>query len=235
MSNTTATLPHLLVKNTGEEKTEKSRIITEHTLRININDVPTLSITCTDSHLLYLILGALFSNHYAQSPEDESTTFSADRTEAWVTLMNAAPSANTALSTLPSHVWKDEWVFALTRKFAEGMPLHKETQGTHSCILAQGDTILFYTEDISRHNAVDKIIGYTLFNDIDRSQTILYSSGRVPYDMAEKVIRAGIPVLVSKSVPTKQAVELAKQYGLTLICRAHTDSFEVFAGEDNRA
>ena len=52
---------------------------------------------------------------------------------------------------------------------------------------------------------------------------MLYSSGRMPSDMAEKVIRAGIPIAVCKAVPTAEAVELAKKYRLTLICAARPD------------
>ncbi len=54
---------------------------------------------------------------------------------------------------------------------------------------------------------------------------MIYTTGRVSTDMVEKTVAAGIPVLVSKAVPTSKALELAKRYGLKLICKAWPDSF----------
>lgn len=94
--------------------------------------------------------------------------------------------------------------------FADGSPLHGITFATHSCILAQKDHILFSCEDIGRHNALDKVIGYALRHNIDLHQCMVYSSGRIPTDMTLKVIHAGIPILSSKASPTSEAIDLAK-------------------------
>lgn len=83
-------------------------------------------------------------------------------------------------------------------------------------------------EDIGRHNALDKCIGYALLEQLDLSECILFTTGRVPTDMVQKVIAAGIPVLASKAVPTDQAIELAKKYHLNLICRAWPDRMEIY-------
>ena len=126
--------------------------------------------------------------------------------------------------------WNEEWIFAMADKMADGMPLHSETWGTHSCFLSKEGEILFGCEDIGRHNALDKVIGYALRNRIALEKCLVYSSGRVPVDMLEKVIKSGIPVLASKAVPTKEAIELAKEYGLTLICSARRDRMRVYTG-----
>ena len=112
--------------------------------------------------------------------------------------------------------------------FADGSPLHGITFATHSCILAQKDHILFSCEDIGRHNALDKVIGYALRHNIDLHQCMVYSSGRIPTDMTLKVIHAGIPILSSKASPTSEAIDLAKKYHLTLICAARRDRMKVF-------
>jgi FdhD protein len=108
------------------------------------------------------------------------------------------------------------------------MPLHSETFATHSCFLAQGEKLLFACEDIGRHNALDKAIGYALRHDIDLKTCIAYSSGRIPTDMVEKVIRAGIPVFASKASPTQEAIALANAYGVTLICGARSDRMKQY-------
>ncbi len=125
--------------------------------------------------------------------------------------------------------WKDEWIFGLVNAFAQDSKLHKSTGGTHSCMLAVEDRILYQAEDIGRHNALDKAVGYAVRNQLDRQKCILFTTGRVPTDMLKKVIQAGIPILVSKAIPTADAVELAKANGVALICRAWPDSFEVYA------
>ena len=124
--------------------------------------------------------------------------------------------------------WKQEWIFGLANAFAQDSALHKSTGGTHSCMLAVEDRILYRVEDIGRHNALDKAVGYAVRERLDRGKCILFTTGRVPTDMVQKVVAAGIPVLVSKAVPTVDAVELARANGVTLICRAWPDSFEVY-------
>lgn len=124
--------------------------------------------------------------------------------------------------------WRSEWIFALANEFLSDSKIHKTTHGTHSCYLSVQGEILFTGEDIGRHNAMDKVIGYAAMQGLKREACILYTSGRVSTDMVRKAIMARIPVLVSKAVPTDAAVELARAYGLTLICKAWPDRYEVF-------
>ena len=126
--------------------------------------------------------------------------------------------------------WKTEQVFDLADRFHAGMPLHGQTWATHSCFLAKDGQLLFQCEDIGRHNALDKAIGYALRHGIPLSWCMVYSSGRIPTDMAMKAIRAGIPILASKASPTAEAIALAKEYGLTLVCAARRDRMKLFAG-----
>lgn len=126
--------------------------------------------------------------------------------------------------------WKAEQVFDLADRFHAGMPLHGQTWATHSCFLAKDGQLLFQCEDIGRHNALDKAIGYALRHGISLSRCMVYSSGRIPTDMAMKAIRAGIPILASKASPTAEAIALAKEYDLTLVCAARRDRMKLFAG-----
>lgn len=125
--------------------------------------------------------------------------------------------------------WEPEWVFALADRFAAGMPVHQLTCATHSCFLARETALLFQCEDIGRHNAIDKAVGYALINGIDLRRSLLYSSGRMPADMAAKAIRAGIPLLASKGSPTASAIALARQHQLTLVCAARRDRMKLFS------
>lgn len=147
---------------------------------------------------------------------------------------NTAGSGNwgqVSSEQLSPAVWKKEWIYSIVRTFTEDSKLHRSTGGTHSCLLAVEDRVLYVAEDLGRHNAMDKAIGYAVMQGLDREKCILFTTGRVPTDMVRKAVAARIPVLVSKAVPTAEAVEMARENGLTLICRAWPDSFEVYAGE----
>ena len=79
-------------------------------------------------------------------------------------------------------------------------------------------TFLRLAEDIGRHNALDKAVGSVMLAGVPLHECVLYTSGRVPVDMVRKAIRAGVPALVSKTMPTVQSLELAQEYGLQLLC-----------------
>ncbi len=123
--------------------------------------------------------------------------------------------------------WTHEQIFALAHVFAADTPMHRRTYGAHSCYLARGAEVLYCCEDLGRHNAFDKVVGCALIDDVDLRECTVFTSGRVPTDMAVKAIRARIPIMVSKAVPTNLAVQMAKEHGLTLICAAHPDSFRI--------
>lgn len=118
----------------------------------------------------------------------------------------------------------------MLERFKNDTPLHQQTRATHSTFLMLDGQIVFQCEDIGRHNALDKAIGYAMRNGIDLRQCAVYTTGRMPTDMVTKVIRAGIPILVSKEAPTQEAVELAAKYQLTLIGCAKNDRMLLYAG-----
>jgi FdhD protein len=126
--------------------------------------------------------------------------------------------------------WKAEWIYALSKRFEEGMPLHSKTGATHSCFLMKEGEIVFTCEDIGRHNALDKAIGYALRHGIDLKTCIAFSSGRIPTDMAEKAIAAGIPILATKASVSDAAIALAEEYGLTLLGKCRRREFAEFTG-----
>ncbi len=236
----------------GSEKTDEECILKEHTLQIIVNEKPVMRLICTKQHLNELVTGRLYTEGIISSAaEIEKTVFCKYQNEASVfldhkivwqeslyenkscctgnrTFYRSKKAADEEiLQTLPKVEIKNEWIFSLAQAFDKDTELHDKTGATHSCMLAKGSNVLFTCEDIGRHNTIDKAAGYALMNDINLSECMIYTSGRVPEDMVQKVIAAGIPVLVSKSVPTDSSSELAKKYGLTLICRARRDSFTV--------
>jgi len=109
-------------------------------------------------------------------------------------------------------------LFKLTKEMLALQSIHRKIGGTHSAALfdASGRAV-HLAEDIGRHNAVDKVLGYCLLRKIPLNDKILVTSGRASYEMATKAIRAGIPVTATLSAPTSLAVQIARDRGLTLI------------------
>ena len=103
-------------------------------------------------------------------------------------------------------------------KLQELQPLYRRTGGAHAAILfdSNGHPI-FFSEDMGRHNALDKVIGSSLIEGIPSHDKVIVSSGRASLEMILKTARAGFPLFVAMSRPTSRAVEAAKFYNITLI------------------
>jgi FdhD protein len=94
--------------------------------------------------------------------------------------------------------------------------LHVTTGGIHIVALMDREKVLVISEDIGRHNALDRVIGYGLRNNLDLSKTWVVSSGRISSEMVRKCLIAGIPIIVSRGATTTLAVETAEKTGLTV-------------------
>lgn len=106
--------------------------------------------------------------------------------------------------------------------------LHVKTGGIHIVALLDGATVLTVSEDIGRHNALDRVIGYALRNNADLSKTWVLVSGRISSEMVRKCLIAGIPIIVSRGATTTLAVETAEKTGLTVVGFARSSKMVVY-------
>ena len=95
--------------------------------------------------------------------------------------------------------------------------LHKLTGGIHVVALVGAQNVITISEDIGRHNALDRVIGFALRTGIDLSHTFIIVSGRISSEMARKCLIANIPIIVSRGATTTLAIEVAEKNGLTII------------------
>lgn len=103
------------------------------------------------------------------------------------------------------------------RELALNSPMYLETGGMHAAALVHPDGTLTVREDISRHNAVDKVIGYAFRNGLKADELLLLTSGRISYEMISKAAKFGFPVVGSRTAATRQAVELAKLLNIEVV------------------
>jgi FdhD protein len=109
-------------------------------------------------------------------------------------------------------------LLGLGRVMRDRQDVHRHVGGTHAAVIFDpSGRAITLAEDIGRHNAIDKAVGYCLLRGIPLHNKVLLTSGRASYEMATKAIRVGIPIIASVSAPTSLAVLLAEDRGLTLI------------------
>ncbi|PJI86429.1 FdhD protein [Yoonia maricola] len=134
--------------------------------------------------------------------------------------------------TLPDTQVRTSDLYRLSATINRTPSLYLEAGAIHGTVLCHGDRPLVYMEDVGRHNAVDKIAGWMLSENIPAADKTLYTTGRLTSEMVIKTAMMGIPVLASRSGFTAWGVEIATQVGLTLIGRMKGQRFVCLAGEE---
>jgi FdhD protein len=125
----------------------------------------------------------------------------------------------------------------LVTRLRSGQGVFEQTGGLHAAALfSPTGELLCIREDVGRHNAVDKVVGHLLQHDrLPASDSILVVSGRAGYEVVQKSISAGIPVLCAVGAPSSLAVELAREFNQTLVGFLRGERFNVYAAQERLA
>ena len=129
----------------------------------------------------------------------------------------------------------EESLYSLLEALRHHETIYKSAGAVHGCALASNDNsgaeILMFVEDVGRHNAVDAIAGQMWLDNIDGSDKIFYTTGRLTSEMVIKAAQMRIPFLVSRSGLTQMGYEIARGTGITLIGRAVNRHYLLFTGK----
>ena len=243
-----------LTQQTECEEGRRMELAVEHAMGLYINNRFETRLVCSPEHLEELVVGRLCSEGLVSSPKEIISILICDNGRKATAFISASdtrrhPAQKAGLYATESAFpgigenlsmpqasaenrqvkWKPEWLRTMTDSMDSQAPLYEQTHAVHSCFLMRNGIILCGREDIGRHNALDKVIGWAVINRVDLSECIAFTTGRLPLDMVRKAVLAGIPVLLSKTFPTREAVECAKENHLTMISIRSREEYYVWS------
>ncbi len=194
----------------------KERVVTELGLSIIINGRHLATAMITPMMEKEFIIGHLFGQGIIENTSDiESITVNENVAE--VTLLKQEDKAKGLAEIHSDFKVSREDIFGGVNAILKS-EIYAETEAIHSAgLFQQGAEPICIAEDVGRHNALDKVIGYGLINKIDFSHTFAASTGRMVSDMVSKICRANIPIVATKTAVTKLGVEIGQRCGLTII------------------
>jgi FdhD protein len=180
-----------------------------------------------DDDLQVVVVRTEHHTNFEQKLKKRTQTSGCAQGTAFGDLLEAVESVE-----LPKAELRTSWLYQMTHTINTMPSLYLEAGAIHGCVLCREGTPLCYTEDVGRHNAVDKIAGWMYQHGVDPADKILYTTGRLTSEMVIKTVRMGIPILASRSGFTAWGVDLARQVGLTLVGRTRGKRFIVLSGEE---
>lgn len=234
---------------------EEDIIIIEHPFTIFLDEKELITLLCSPSSLKELTIGFLHSEGFIEKYSDiERIQVDEEKGISYVDLKKRKPLAEKLKGkrTITSGCGKGtlfynvldsfkskkiekslditiEEIKSLTRGFNRRSELFLTTGGVHSCALCDKSGILVFEEDIGRHNALDKILGRALIDNMDLTDKLVLTSGRISSEMLIKVAKRGIPVIISRSAPTSLSIELARELNITVVGFARGEKMNIYS------
>lgn len=245
-----------IIKVKGEDFSEtEDLVILEYPFTIFIDDEEIITLLCSPKSLKELTIGFLFSEGFIESmsaikriqidEEDGRSYVYLRERKAFIekfqgkrTITSGCGKGTLFYNVVDSFKSKKiekpltikiEEIRSLVREFNHKSELFLNTGGVHSCALCSASDILVFEEDIGRHNALDKILGKALIDNMELSDKLVITSGRISSEMLIKIAKRGIPLIVSRSAPTSLTVELARELNIAVAGFARGEKMNIYS------
>lgn len=217
MISKTLQIPIIKIKNFDIDNVDED-IIVEYPMKIILNGEELATLLCTPENIEELVVGFIKNNKYIESFSDIEY-LKIDKENSTAIVNTYKKNINTEYSSIIDsdvkvHIDSIYKIMNLNLTYSN---LFKNTGGVHSVSIFDNDKEIIICEDVARHNAMDKAIGYCIINNICMRDKIAVVSGRISQEMMLKVANNNIQIVVSKSAPTNLALEIAKRLNITLI------------------
>jgi FdhD protein len=233
----------------------EDEIVTEFPLTIYVNNEEFATMVCSPTYFEEMVIGFLASEGVIRL-KDEIKQLNIDvaRGFAYVDLHSKVVSnqqqfskrfigsccgksrqfyfqndVKTAKTSMMNKTISAEQCIQLMTDMQEGSTVFKNTGGVHNAALATVDEIIVRRSDIGRHNAIDKLYGFSIINKIPIRDKILVFSGRISSEILTKSAKIGVGIILSKSAPTDLAIRLAEDLNITAVGFIRGESFNVYS------
>jgi len=228
-------------------KPDVDHVVVEAPLQLRARGQPVATIMRTPGHDLELVRGLLHaesvtSGAIAQADEDaveidvDPAAFAARGLLASAACGVCGRVAIADLERRAREVTADTRLAGarlveLPAKLRAHQAVFAATGGLHAAALASAATadVVCVREDVGRHNAVDKLVGWALAAGVDPAAHVLFLSGRAGYELVQKAVMLGVPVVASVSAPSSLAIELAERFGVALAGFVRDGRYNVYS------
>jgi FdhD protein len=212
----------------------EDEVASEHIFKLYVNGHLKTVFSCSPCQIVELIIGHLLTTRLINKPS-EIKNLRIERRKAYVQTCSKAKSG-LCETTKVSHDEDEslllgvDVVLKAVKVLDEQSAVFQKTGGTHAAALLDfNEYVLAFSEDIGRHNAVDKVIGKAALDKVNFRKTLLATTGRLPFEIVLKAINVGVPIVVSVASPTNKGIKTADKKGITLIGFARDKRFNVYA------
>lgn len=233
----------------GKWQAQTGQLPLEQAVTLIINGKPWMEMLCTPAMIAELAVGFLYNERLINSAEEISRVHVCDTADfvevdtvspiakpsTWIKTTGCGGGQTTQRLDQPEKPSLKEvnlstkTVSDLLAIFQEMQHAQTSSRGVHCSAISDSEDIQVLADDIGRHNTLDKLMGFILLNRPSLHPSILLTTGRISSEMLQKSARMGVSVVISLTSPNTTTVQLAKDWGMTLIGYARGSRFNVYS------
>ena len=233
----------------GKWQPQTAQVPLEQAVTLIVNGKPWMEMLCTPALIAELAVGFLYNERLINSAEEITRVHVCDTADfvevdtallinkptTWIKTTGCGGGQTAQRLEYPENPVLNEitlntkTISDLLAEFMQAQDAQTTSRGVHCSAISDGKSILKLADDIGRHNTLDKLTGFVLLREPALKPSILLTTGRISSEMLQKSARMGASVVISLTSPNSFTVQLAKDWGMTLIGYARGSRFNVYS------